>query len=312
MITHNPQIQSFLKKLPSWVSVLLTLLLGVLLAKLVWLVLSPNPTISPAAPATVSAPQQSITQKVDHGKTIADLHLFGTADVKPKKPAPVVKKQTRLNLKLMGIVAEDTNNRLAIIEISKGKQSVFSIGQEPQSGVKVHDILPQKIILEHNGQLEELLLPKLEKAIGRSGSKPPISLPNAVPEPRAPALNQAANSLINPAAPLNSADKLPTDDLSALRDAVTNNPERLLEIASASEATDKEGNFIGFRLSPGKNRKLFRSLGLRPGDIVTSVNGTVIDSPSKGISIMGQLAGASSINFTVSRGDQEVTINKSF
>lgn len=312
MITHNPQIQSLLKKLPGWVSLLLTLLLGVLLAKLVWLVLSPSPTISHTTPTPASAPQQSIIQKVDHGKTIADLHLFGTADVKHKKAAPVVKKQTRLNLKLMGIVAQDTNNRLAIIELSKGKQSVFSIGQEPQSGVKIHDILPEKIILEHNGQLEELLLPKLEKTIGRSASKPPISLPKAAPEPRAPTLNQAANGLINPAAALNPADSLPTDDLSALRDAVTNNPERLLEIASASEATDKDGNFIGFRLSPGKNRKLFRSLDLRPGDVVTSVNGTVLDSPAKGISIMGQLAGASSINITVRRGDQEVTINKSF
>lgn len=308
MISHNPQIHSLLKKLPHWMSLLLTLVLGVLLAKLVWLIFSPKPTIIPPEQSTISAPQKANTQKVDHGKEIANMHLFGTTDAKPKKTVPTVKKQTRLNLKLMGIVAQDTNNRLAIIEISKGKQSVFSIGQEPQSGVKVHDILPQKIILEHNGQLEELALPELTKNMSNSSSRSPnLPLPNAAPEPRAPALSQAANGLIN-----SPVDKLPTDDLSALRDAVTNNPERLLEIASASEATDKEGNFIGFRLSPGKNRKLFRSLELRPGDIVTSVNGTVLDSPSKGISIMGQLAGASSINFTVRRGTQEVTINKSF
>ncbi|CAA6808953.1 MAG: Unknown protein [uncultured Thiotrichaceae bacterium] len=311
MISHNPQLHSLLKKLPHWMSLLLTLLLGVLLAKLVWLVFAPKPAVIPPAPLSVSAPQKIATQKPDHGKEIANMHLFGSTDVKPKQPTrtPIVKKRTRLNLKLMGVVFQDTNNRLAIIEVSKGKQSVFSIGQEPQSGVKVHDILPHKVILNHNGQLEELVLPKLANNTSSRHSRPSnLSLPKAAPTSRAPVLSQVGSNLVNPA----GLDKLPTDDLSALKDVITNNPERLLEIASASEATDKDGNFIGFRLSPGKNRKLFRSLELRPGDVVTSVNGTVLDSPSKGISIMGQLAGASSINFTVRRGNQEVTINKSF
>lgn len=308
MISHNPQLHSLLKKLPQWMSLLLTVLLGILLAKLVWLILTPQPAIATPAPSGVSTEQQSVTQKVDYGKEIAKLNLFGSPETTPKTTAPVVKKQTRLNLKLMGIVAQDNNNRLAIIEVSKGKQRVFSIGQETQKGVKIHDILPQKVILEHNGQLEELLLPKLtmNNGGGRKGSAN-LPLPNAVSEPDAPALTQAENGLINP-----PDEQLPSDDLSALRDAITNNPERLLEIASASEATDKDGNFIGFRLSPGKNRKLFRSLELRPGDVVTAVNGTVLDSPAKGLSMMSQLAGANSINITVRRGDQEVTINKSF
>ncbi|MEE9351980.1 MAG: hypothetical protein V3U78_06935, partial [Thiotrichaceae bacterium] len=67
-----------------------------------------------------------------------------------------------------------------------------------------------------------------------------------------------------------------------------------------------------FRLSPGKNRKLFRKLGLRPGDIVTQVNGVTLDSPAKGLMVLTELSSAESISIVVKRGDQEVSIEKSF
>jgi general secretion pathway protein C len=84
-----------------------------------------------------------------------------------------------------------------------------------------------------------------------------------------------------------------------------------MEIAQVSEA--KEANkFIGFRLRAGKDKRTFEAMGFKSGDIVTAVNGATIENAAQGLQIMQTLTTADSINVTVRRGKETVTLNGMF
>jgi general secretion pathway protein C len=275
-----------------------------MLASLFWLLVTPE-----SSPVTVSTSQPLESKKSaplkNYGQLIANQHIFGKEERKKAavKQTKTVAPVTRLNLILYGIVAREGRKSYAIISNgAKAKQEIYGVGEEPQSGVKIDKILPKKVILRHGGKLEELLLPE-KKQVSRSNAH----LPSVKGGAMSAAIGKG-NSLL----PNANVNKLPEDDLGALRDTLTNNPDKILEIASITEAKDKDGNLTGFRLSPGKNRKLFRKLGLRPGDIVTQVNGVTLDSPAKGLMVLTELSSAESISIVVKRGDQEVSIEKSF
>ena len=84
-----------------------------------------------------------------------------------------------------------------------------------------------------------------------------------------------------------------------------------MEIARPSPAM-VNGQFIGFRVQPGNQRKVFRQLGFRPNDIITEVNGILLDSASKGAQVLAELAQASSLSIKVTRGNQEIFIEHGF
>ncbi len=303
---QNETVAKVLKLLPTAISAALVILFATLLASLFWLLFTPQSPLPELAIPVNTTPEKPVAIK-NHGKEIANLHLFGKQE-KPAHPAPSEPKPvpvTHLNLELTGIVARKNQRSYAIIAPGKqAEQKIFSVGEEPQPGVVIDRILPRKVILKHAGKIQELKLP--EEPVSSTGNlNVPVRSPVIPGNSNYPRINTPVNQV-------NNVNDLPEDDLAALRDTLTNNPDKILEIANITEAKDKDGNLTGFRLSPGKNRKLFRKLGLRPGDIVMQVNGVQLDSPAKGLMIMNELSSAASISITLKRGDQEVTIEKAF
>jgi general secretion pathway protein C len=62
-------------------------------------------------------------------------------------------------------------------------------------------------------------------------------------------------------------------------------------------------------LQAGRERGALNELGLRPGDIVTSINGVQIDSPAKGMKAMQTLAEGDSVSVTLLRDGQESSLS---
>ena len=59
----------------------------------------------------------------------------------------------------------------------------------------------------------------------------------------------------------------------------------------------------------GRNRQAFSRLGLRPGDLVTAINGTPLDDPSRGPEIFRTLGSSSEARVTVMRNGQQQDLN---
>jgi hypothetical protein len=71
------------------------------------------------------------------------------------------------------------------------------------------------------------------------------------------------------------------------------------------------GKLSGFRIFPGGRASIatFTQLVLRPGDLVTAVNGTQLDDVNRGNEILQTLSSAASATLTVQRNGQSQDLN---
>lgn len=299
-----------LKYTPIFISFIAVIGLSIIVSKLVWLWLSPKEILSNTNTVkTISKLTQSTVQANDYGKKIADLHLFGIADKKPVVKQTVIKTVTpvtRLNLNLHGTFAYGNQTGFAVISASGKKQKTYEKGDkiEGSSNTRLANIFPDYVMLDRDGKKERLQLPKSKNASNVNRPPPSVSSPvrPTVLSPKAPTINTRSKpdqALVDP------------NNLEGLRQKLLKNPAKFMEIARVSEA--KEGDkFIGFRLNGGKDKKTFDAMGFKSGDIVTAVNGAVIENAAQGFQIMQTLTTADSINVTVKRGKETVTLNGMF
>jgi general secretion pathway protein C len=180
---------------------------------------------------------------------------------------------------------------------------------EPKpTGVMVIQITKTSVIIDNNGTEQILELPsKGANSSSASNSRgSPSRSQNAAAKPR----------IIQPKATTSSAS--PTvgtsggiQTLAALREEALVNPNVLMTVITPSIVREN-GQMTGVRVYPSRNRKLFRALGLRNGDIVTQVNGVMIDDQSKGLAIFQQLAESSSLEIHIKRGGNEQILTPQF
>ncbi len=270
------------------INVLLVIWLAWQLAGLSWLVLSPssheqNDAMEPVLPQPVQRRQNTF-----NAQQLANWHVFGEAGKQTavKKATPLSAPETRLRLTLKGVFASDEKGLgRAIVADPKGKEDNYAVGDPLPGGARVSAIYPDRIILERSGRFETLKLPKKRNApASRSGGYRASSRVGGSNERgRAAAFNR-------------------------YRKAIKQNPSSFLNYVRATPAR-QNGKFIGFRLQAGRQRGALRDLGLKPGDIVTSINGVKIDAPAKGMKAMQALGKGASVSVTLLRGGQEVSLN---
>ena len=303
--------------LPYYISLLLVIALGISLAKLMWLVLSPVPKINASINLQTSSNNtHSIppAQSKNFGKIIANLHLFGEVKkaavavktpttVKPDTPPPV-----KLDLKLHGIVAYTNRQGFALISSNGKAQKVYGQGDkiDDNENVTISKLFPEKVLINNHGTIEELVLPS--KTI-KKNARPSAGRHNP---------KNSSSNYLRPPTGANKSRRTSTPgsgapDLSKFRQQVLANPAKLMDVATPSPAYNEDTDeFIGFRVRPGSNRQIFRQIGLKANDIITSVNGIALDSPQKGAMVLGELQQASSVTIEVKRGDQILTLSHSF
>ncbi len=91
-------------------------------------------------------------------KTLS-IPIFG--DYLPKALVDLNVKPSGLDLFLVGIVfSPNTQESQAIISVPGSSTQTFSVGNSVPGGAKIKQITPDGVLLEHEGELESLSLPK--------------------------------------------------------------------------------------------------------------------------------------------------------
>jgi general secretion pathway protein C len=270
------------------INILLIVWLAWQLARLSWLLV---PGVQQAAPPPVAAPTASVDPgraRVDE-RQLAGWHLFGEAGKEQpvKKATPVDAPETRLKLTLSGVFAsDDPANARAIVGDPRGEEQSYAVGDPLPGGAKLSEIYADRIILERGSGFETLRLPREE---GVSTGPRSFSHRNATQ------LNSSTSSSR-------------VEAFTRYRNEIKQNPASFLNYVRATPAK-QNGKFIGFTLQEGPQAGAFEELGLSPGDIVTSINGVAIESPADGMKAMQALGNGDSIDVTLLRGGQEVSLN---
>ena len=71
------------------------------------------------------------------------------------------------------------------------------------------------------------------------------------------------------------------------------------------------GQQQGYRVYPGRDRRQFAALGLRPGDLIKDIDGQSLTDPTEAMKIFQSLGTADQVSVTVERdGQPEVIVLK--
>ena len=218
-------------------------------------------------------------------RSLLQLALFGKAEA-PAAKRPVAGSsdrqqampRTRLNLTLTGVLASNQADRSIAIIINGGEESSYSIGDlVTGTQARLRDILPDRVILDNQGQDETLMLDGEEfKALGQQ-------------QPTAP---EASGG---------------TSELSQLRNDLVKNPGKLLDYVNISPIMT-DGKMQGYRINPGKDVAFFHRIGLQSNDLAVSINGYDLRDNGQAMQIMNQLSSMTEMNLTVERNGQQQDI----
>lgn len=260
---------------PPVANFILAVLIGIALAHLVWLVVPspagnarPGPRRNPGVTASHKASGPSLA-------TIKQANLFGVA-APQGRPAPVHAPETHLNLTLDGVVAwDDPKLSQALIRGPSHKEDHYAVGDKVPGGASISAIYPDRVILKRGGGYETLRLERKTLTGSQSGQQD----------------NGNGAGL--------DAD-IRNHDFGAARDQLLQNPDKISQVMRLQPAY-RNGQLEGYRVYPGNKRQLFLDLGLRPGDLVKSINGVKLSNSHNALSLLKQLRQARQLNVTVNR-----------
>lgn len=263
-------------KIATWI---LALLLGVQ-AALIVTDLAGGASLTAAKSGNASDAPPPAPQRRINVAAIANAHLFGVAGPDPTAVSAANAPQTSMPLVLSGIIAgDDPSTGLAILGESASSAKVYGVGDPVPGGAKLHAVYGDRVLLDRNGQIESLMLPRQYAAGGPTSALPP----NA------------------------STENLAVD---RVRRVISEQPGAISDVLRP-QPVFAQGKQRGYRVYPGRNRQAFVRLGLRPGDLVTSINGTPLDDPARGQEIFSTLGSATEARVTVMRNgrQQDLTLN---
>ncbi len=299
-----PHSESGLRVALAVVNALLVIALAYSLAALTVAMLTgraPSPTGLTSPPPGVMAIDGATHRQPADVAAIRAWHLFGKLETRRSvADAPVVIPAMPLNLRLVGIFFAERGGPWALALIADGNtlERGYRVGDELPGGARLERIERDQAVVSRSGQEEVLKLPKLSESQRPAVASAPSILPEPalepVPEPGATTFN--APQVIDASA---VAERL--------RGEVASRPQALEDIAFASPYV-QNGQFMGFRLRPGRDRALFQQLGLNGGDVLTEINGTRLSSPAQGLAILQELMSASRIDVRVLRNGAEVPL----
>jgi general secretion pathway protein C len=271
--------------LPPWISLLLVVVIVWQLAKIIWM-LVPGPSagdpVTVPANIPVSSSQPGASADV---QSIVAAHMFGQADADEEAViAPVIDdsasyRDTRLaNLSLKGtIAATPTEIAVAIIADGNNEEKVYTIGEQVTSGASLHAVHTDRVVLNENGVLTNLKLPKDFPAGTTVASR-------TRPTPtRATSSTQSIQAVV-------------AQNVSKLADVIRPTPYFI------------NGQQQGYRVYPGRDRQKFAKLGLRPGDLIKDIDGQALTDPTQAMQIFESLNNAEQVSVTVERNGQPQVI----
>ncbi|UCG71967.1 MAG: type II secretion system protein GspC [Chromatiales bacterium] len=266
------------ERLPFWVSLALVVAIGWYLARITWLVYPPPGEIGWEPPMAPSGSRPGNTSSGQDFNALMAAQLFGKAEAEPEPEPSGLSDQdvleapdTRLNLTLKAAVAASNPDEAhAIIADASGEEHVYFLRDSIPGGATLQQVRTDRVILSRGGTLEALRLPR--------------EFEDSAPAPTARRTGRRSAS--------------PT-----VQQVVQQNAATFTEVVRPQPFMPN-GQLRGYRVYPGRNRQQFSALGLRPGDLVTAVNGISLTNPAEGMQIFRSLGDATQVNLTVERNGQ--------
>lgn len=269
--------------------VLVIVLLAVsawMLGRMLWMLVEPEAEVTPWRATQTSGNANVNSSTIDLSK-VHDGHWFGRfqEDAQPvERKQPVVQDapKTRLNLTLVGVVSSDNIRKSLAVIANRGQQATYGIDETVEgTRAKLKAVLADRVIIENAGRDETLMLDGID--YNQRSQTPTQSTTQSRSQPAAA-----------------SPD---TDRLAAIQEEISSDPQKLFQYVRMSQVK-RDGDVVGYRLSPGRDKELFESIGLQNGDIATQLNGQDLTDPAAMGQIFQDISNLTELSLTVERDGQ--------
>lgn len=271
-------------------------------------------TSSPVAEAALPPPETGEVQKrpLEEYAVIATRNLFDTltsVEVAPTETEAIA--ESTLQLKLIGTLAAGAGGvSVASVEDPSGKRIPVRLNDVVPGGAKVVRIEPTRIVVDNHGRLEEIDFPEKTGPLPvvapgaadamlrrRPGLAHPAPAPQSLSE-RLRRLNEQVQQQAQPPAPAPAP----------ATGAVAQQRTSLLDQVRMLPAYDVSGTLQGLKVSWVQDGSGVATNGLQVGDMITSVNGVAITSPSEGLRAFREAAPGSTVLIDVQRNGAPVSV----
>lgn len=262
-------------------------LLWLALAGPSWVEVVPPPALPP-----VSAPVAS--------GTVAQWHLFGREADSSAAQAQAQARATPLRLTLRGTLNTHlAQGGIAIIADEQGVERSYRVGDALPGQAQLIEIHAGQVRLLRDGMHETLALrPEQAAAAGAGAAGAAAPLPGQAASATSGVMpGGAVMPMIAPTAP----------DLQTYRAAQLPDVQALARQVQVMPVLDN-GRMRGVRLAVGRDSDLLGRVGLRPNDIITSVNGIPLDKPERQAELIRNLQGARQVQVELERDGQPMKI----
>jgi len=277
-----------------WQRLLLLLALLWLLATLArasWRVYDALSWTPPPPPASAAAFEAPVPIDIE---ALISAELFGSAEIAAPEQTVADAPDSTASLKLLGVyAAENEQKASAIVEETTGAQSVVFVGEALPGGYgTLKQVFADRVIIDRGGRLETL---RMEDLTGQLASM--MQIQNDVPKPP-PSGQQTLDKRYDPQV---------SAALQDIRGKLNTDPASLTDVLSV-QPLYVDGQMQGYRVGPGRDRKLFARFGLQANDVVTAINGVQLNDPTQAFAMMNDLNSATELTITLRRGDQDVNL----
>lgn len=289
--------------------------------KMFFLLLEPGsvqapPSLFGQSSSSGAGQQQSSVATIDPS-AIPVWNLFGregetkaVASVQKDVDAP----KTSLQLELQGVfVAIKEENSSAIIAERMREAKLYRIGDKLPGNATLAGVFPDRVLLNTMGRTEALYFPDMSQVGGvqSNGPRGPGGFAPVSNSRGEPSMGRGGMSSLGPGSNFGMAGGMPggmpaADDLSkAIKDELGSNPQEAL-----SEMGLEMNGGNGYRVGGG-NAQMFSALGVRPGDIIKSINGRPLGNPEADMNMIEEFSSADSLDVNYERDGKPLSTSVS-
>lgn len=248
------------------------------LAKTLWLVIAGPQEIVPASHELAVIGTGSTTQQVLFSKRqVEDWQLFGTPNEAIKAVAPSDDEKnapaTTLKLTLVGVFANTNQDISGAIIKSGSNAELYRVGDELPGRAELYKVFPDRVLLKRMGKTETLRL-EVERQPGK--------IEAAETTPTLPDLNAAASQGLD--------------------------TQRGMLISQLALTPVRDGSNEGYRVSAKISRDVRRAVGLRPGDVILSVNGMPLGTDEADQAAISSFYESGKAEVEIQRGGSQITL----
>ncbi len=271
-----------------------------------------------ATPAAVAAAPRLATglRPRAYYDSIVKRDVFNLVPQEAAAPPPVVVED--LHLKLLGTSVLSKSKPYAVIEDQNGEQSLYQVGDDiPDAGTLV-SVERTRAIIDHDGRRVALEMPTTEMPMGEPSQLGVPKMPNprvrhhgphlAPPNPDEDDTDDNTND--NDSSQL-KLKKLGPNKFEASRAEVAKTMQNPATLFTQMRALPhvQNGKTDGFSISEVVPGSVFEQIGMRNGDLVTSIDGQPVTNPMQAMTLMAALQTRQSIDLTVSRGGGPINLH---